>query len=239
MASITKDFKFLKRSIHATYILSFLGDISIGLFSFTLSIFTTHLADHLGMSPQEKGFWLGFVAMGWGSAYWLSPVLLGHASDKLGRKRSIILSMIGFSLINILILFSTHPIYLYLGFVMTAVCFGFYFPVLGALISETSQKLGNVAHSRALSNFMIAWSIGLTTGPFIGGFIIARLSFTLTFLILISFAVFIIIVTLTWIPSRPDLKKLLDDVEILMDEKEGKTKKENENENENEIFNLT
>ncbi|MHA1684281.1 MAG: MFS transporter [Promethearchaeota archaeon] len=198
-----------KGATMTTYALSFLGDVSIGLFSFSISLLTTIMADSLGFSGQEEAFWISVVATGWGAVYWFSPVLLGHISDKIGRKNSLILAMAGFSIINLLVmLFATHPIHLFIAFAASAFVFGFYFPVLGALSSELSEARGSSYHSKVLSRFMISWSIGLTMGPLIGGFVAAFLTYYVVFLVLICNAAIIMMISYFGIPARAKVEAI-------------------------------
>ena len=185
--------KEFHRTFNSTYFLSFLGDVAIGLFSFAISLFTSILGERLGMVDTEKAFWVGIVASGWGAVYWISPVLLGKASDKIGKKKTLIIGMMGFIIVNFLtLLFATHPVHLFIAYAGTGFFFGAYFPVLNAYASEASEHFGEKTHAKVLSRFMISWSIGLALGPLFGGIFEAFLNHLVSFIVLIFIATIII-----------------------------------------------
>ncbi|MHA1698803.1 MAG: MFS transporter, partial [Promethearchaeota archaeon] len=143
--------------------------------------------------------------------YIWSPILLGHVSDKIGRKAAIIYAMIGFISTNCLILlFATRPIHLMFAFMSAGFFFGFYFPVLGAFSSEISEGRGKAEHSRVLSNFMIAWSIGLTSGPLIGGLLNAYINHLIGFTITVAIGIGIIAVATLFIPDKKCIQEIKD-----------------------------
>ncbi len=201
------------RTTRASYLLSFLGDVSIGLFTFSISLYTVVLADGLGMGEAEKAFWVGLVATGWGAIYWFSPILLGKISDRIGRRASLMITMTGFSVLNLVImLVATHPLHLFIIYCIVAFFFGFYFPVLGAYSSEISEPFGKEHHAHVLSVFMISWSIGLSFGPLIGGGV-AVAGPTVSFALLISVAACIVIVAWRLVLSPTELSRVLKDGE--------------------------
>ncbi|MBN2153433.1 MAG: hypothetical protein JW839_18405, partial [Candidatus Lokiarchaeota archaeon] len=73
-----------RRSVNMAFLASILGGLGIGVNSFCTSTLTEILARGLSMSEGEAGFWVGMVATGFGITYCVSPVLLGHLSDRIG-----------------------------------------------------------------------------------------------------------------------------------------------------------
>ncbi len=194
--------KRITRTIHATYVLSFLGDVCTGLFGFALSLYTAVLIERMGASGAEREFWIGLVATGWGIVYLFSAIFLGKLSDKVGRRNSLVIAMIGFIGINVFVLcFASHPLHLFFALCGVALFFGFVFPVLEALISEVTEPFGQKFHARSLSIFMISWSIGLTLGPLIGGFFVAFLNHLIAFGYLIAHATLFMTMAIIFVPS--------------------------------------
>jgi MFS family permease len=190
--------------------------MSIGLYGFGMSLFTTFLLNKSSFTEMEYNFWISFVPMGWGIIYCISPIVLGKLSDKIGRKKSIMIAMLGFLSINILTpILATHPFHLFISYCFTSLTFGFYFPVLGALSSEVSEPFGRKVHSKVVSRFMISWSTGLTLGPLVGGIIYAsewEFTFIVPFIVLSGFCVIITLASKHFIPDpgqmASDIKSL-------------------------------
>ncbi|MBN2153192.1 MAG: MFS transporter [Candidatus Lokiarchaeota archaeon] len=200
----------ITRSIHVTYALSFLCDVCTGLFGFALSLYTAALTDRMGASPAEREFWVGIVATGWGAVYLFSAVLLGKLSDRIGRRNSLAIAMAGFIAMNVFVLFfASHPLHLFFALCGVALFFGFVFPVLEALISETTEPFGQRFHARSLSAFMISWSTGLTLAPLIGGFFVAFLDHLVAFAYLIAHATLIAAIVLLFVPAPRKAKEHL------------------------------
>jgi MFS family permease len=197
----------ITRTIKATYGLSFLGDVCTGLFVFAISIYTSIMTDTMGASAPEREFWVGLVATGWGVVYIFSAVLMGKLSDKIGRRNSLLIAMAGFIVMNLFVLcFATHPLHLFFALCGVALFFGLVFPVLEALISELTEPYGQKFHARALSIFMIAWSIGLTLGPLIGGIFDAFLNYLIAFGYLIAHASFFVVLVICFLPSTRKMR---------------------------------
>nr|MDO8115292.1 MFS transporter [Candidatus Sigynarchaeota archaeon] len=164
----------------------------------------------MGIAGSEREFWIGMVASGYGMIYFISPFLLGRASDKIGRRNSVLIAMAGFITINIFVIcFATHPLHLMIALACVGFCFGFVFPVLEAFMSEISEPFGQKFHARKLSVFMISWSIGLTLGPFIGG-IFELFSPVVAFGYLIIHAILFATIMITLLPSTARLKQHID-----------------------------
>ncbi|HME51735.1 MAG TPA: MFS transporter [Candidatus Lokiarchaeia archaeon] len=197
----------MNRAIHATYMLSFLGDGCTGLFSFALSLYISAMLDQLGIVDPEREFWIGLVATGYGFVYPFSAVLLGKLSDRVGRRNSLLIAIAGFIFVNVFVLvFATQPLHLLIALMGVGLCFGFVFPVLEALMSELSEPFGQKIHGRTLGIFMVAWSLGLTLGPLIGGIFATFLNFLVAFGYLIAHASLFAAIALVFIPGSKTIK---------------------------------
>ena len=151
------------------------------------------------------------MATGWGIVYLFSAVFLGKLSDKVGRRDSLVIAMIGFIGMNVFVLFfASHPLHLFFALCGVALCFGFVFPVLEALISEVTEPFGQKFHARSLSIFMISWSIGLTLGPLIGGVFVAFLNHLIAFGYLIAHATLFMAMAITFVPSSKKIGAGMD-----------------------------
>ena len=195
-----------------TYFLSILGGIGIGLNSFSTSLYTTTLASYHGIGNAEASLWVGLVATGFGLTYCVSPVLLGHISDKIGRRLALVIAMLGFAGTNIYIIaFASHPLHLVIANAFTGFFYGFYWSPIEAYLSEMTEGISMKLHAKSLSIYLVCWSIGLTIGPFLGGIYDAYGSMLLAFYALVVIAISAAIMAGRYIFTKQeiaDFKKL-------------------------------
>jgi MFS family permease len=80
-------------------------------------------------------------------AYCFSPILLNKLSDKLGRKRSLVISMVGISISQLTYYFVLEPLVFLIARFSEGLFLGFFAPNLQASISDNP----NLDHSKYLS----------------------------------------------------------------------------------------
>ena len=96
--------------------------------------------------------------------YCFSPLLFNKLSDKLGRKRSVILSMVGVSLTQITYFFALNPLVFFTARSAEGLFLGFFAPNLQASISDNPS----LDHSKYLSRFSLSFNSGSLAGLLFG-----------------------------------------------------------------------
>ncbi|MEX2717351.1 MAG: MFS transporter [Candidatus Sigynarchaeum springense] len=193
-------------SINMTFLLSILGGIGIGVNSFCTSTLTELLARGLSMDDGEAGFWVGMVATGFGITYCISPVILGHLSDRIGRRASLACAMLGFAATNVVVFFlAAAPIHLVVANVFTGLCYGLFWPPIEAYLSEMTEYISQKLHARSLSIYLVCWSIGLTVGPFVGSVFDAAGGVRYGFVMLAAVAVIAMLLALKFVFAKGDV----------------------------------
>jgi DHA1 family multidrug resistance protein-like MFS transporter len=153
----------------------------MGLFIFLMSIGEGMTApaiplygDALGASYRQ----LGFLMTGYSIAYTVMTVIAGRLSDKLGRKRillgSIILSIVastGYYL-------STVPPSLLIFRTVEGMSRGVLWPVAEAIVADNTTYEGR---EKAMGRFSAAYGAGVTIGTLTGGYIMEYVSLTTVF----------------------------------------------------------
>jgi MFS family permease len=100
--------------------------------------------------------------------YSVSPILLNKISDRLGRRKGIIISMIGASLLQIIFYFTLNPFVYLIERLLEGFILGFFFPNLTASISDVP----NIEHEKYLARFNFSWSIAIVFGLIFGALIL-------------------------------------------------------------------
>jgi len=142
------------------------------------------LAKRLGAT----GLALGLVFSGFSIARSLTMPLVGHQSDRLGRKRFIVVGLLIYSLISIGYLFSHSVVELIWLRVLHGMASAMVIPIAMAYAGELAPK-GH--EGETMGTFSIATMAGLGVGPLLGGVLTdwlgeAAAFLSLTFLALIA-----------------------------------------------------
>ncbi len=96
--------------------------------------------------------------------YCFSPMLFNNLSNKLGRKRSLIISMVGVSISQITYYFLLDPIIFLIARFSEGLFLGFFAPNLQASISDNP----NLEHSKYLSRLSLSFNSGGLIGLLFG-----------------------------------------------------------------------
>ena len=100
--------------------------------------------------------------------YSVSPILLTKFSDRLGRRKSIIISMIGAASLQLLFFITLNPVVFLIERLLEGFVLGFFFPNLTASISDVP----NIDHQKYLAMFNLSWSIAIIFGLIFGAIIL-------------------------------------------------------------------
>lgn len=158
-----------KRKGKMVFILPFIGDFSNSVLNFLFVV----IGVSYGFSPSQ----IGLILAAYGMTYVVMPAILGHISDKINHKISLIVSVLGQILLSVFLLiilsiFSSSSVIFYSIFIeqlFRGLFFSFYWPVIEAYLSEMGEH-SDKAHKGSINNFCISWGLGMAVGPFIGGF---------------------------------------------------------------------
>ncbi len=134
-------------------------------------------AESLGASSFEIGCMVAAYAVG--SA--LTSILGGWLADRAGRKVSILVGLLIFSLATLLLGTVQTPILFILFRFIEGAGFGFIYPAANALAQDLAppERLG-----QALGTYSTITLMGSFIGPAIGGFLSASFGYTSTFLVI-------------------------------------------------------
>lgn len=172
-------------SFAALCLSAFLCSSAIGVLLIAMPFIITKL----GGSDREVGscFAMNFVA------YIAGCLLAGPLADRFGPKHMLQLGSVGklFSSLGICLtlLFSTKasfplpPIVAVTGFVMlNGLSLAFFWPPMMGWISTGHE---GSSLTRRLAIFNLSWALATAAGPFVGGYLIEKIGYTLPFIIII------------------------------------------------------
>jgi len=107
---------------------------------------------------------IGFLSAAQIIAYCFSPLLFNKVSDKLGRKKSVILAMVGVSITQITYYFVLYPLVFLIARFTEGLFLGFFAPNLQASISDNPW----LDHSKYLSRLTLSFNSGGLIGLLFG-----------------------------------------------------------------------
>ncbi|MFQ5831700.1 MAG: MFS transporter [Candidatus Thorarchaeota archaeon] len=143
-----------RRNRLVAYLTTFLVTFSIG----TPEIFAPWYADILGGSSFELGWTMG----SFGVVYMLFPAIGGRFSDRVGRKRSLVIATIAYmGVITLYLNPFSSPLYLILIRALEGFVYGFIIPSVEGMVAELTPE----AECEVLGNFSTSWSAGMIFSP--------------------------------------------------------------------------
>lgn len=136
-------------------------------FAITLPVFPLYAKDELGASPaQITGVQAAYFAM----SFIVGPIL-GRLSDRFGRRPVLIVSQLGSLLSYVFIALAPNIGMVYLARMLDGITAG-NFSTAQAYISDITDPR---ERAKRLGTTALAFSLGLSIGPAMGGFVAARL----------------------------------------------------------------
>ncbi|MBD3352194.1 MAG: MFS transporter [Candidatus Lokiarchaeota archaeon] len=174
------------QSLLVIYILSTIGDLSYSLLLTASIIYSSQLGANQSVT--------GFIGGGYGITYVIMPAIMGRFSDKISRKISLMIAVIGQISVSLFyLIFADSILELFLGQVALGAAYGFYWPSIEAFISEKTHDSAE-SHQIGMANFCVFWSIGFVVGPTLGAifsdynhiysFIVVFALYTISFLLI-------------------------------------------------------
>ncbi|RJS86018.1 MFS transporter [Candidatus Bathyarchaeota archaeon] len=163
------------------YLLTFAGQFSMSILSITVPIY----AYILGASP----ILIGLIGGAGSLVYSLMPLLFGILSDKLGRKKLIVISMILHGSSAAFYRGVANPVLLVPLRAVEWSAAASFWPSIEALIVDSSRK----PVAKAIKIFNVSWGSAVVIGPFIAGSLISvfnpRFPFLVAFCISITLGI--------------------------------------------------
>jgi len=145
-----------RRNRLVAYIATFLVTFTLG----TTEIFAPWYIGALGGSNFEMGWAMG----SFGIIYMISPALGGIFSDRIGRRKALLIATSAYVLVLVLFLNPfASPLYLILIRALEGLVFGFIAPSNQAMLAELTPE----AEIEVLGNFSTCWSAGMIFSPFV------------------------------------------------------------------------
>ena len=144
------------------YITTFLVTFTLG----TTEIFAPWYSEGLGGSNFEAGWAMG----SFGIIYMVSPAIGGRFSDRIGRKRSLMIATLAY--IGVIVLYLIPPpiitpLLLIIIRALEGFVYGFIAPAIEGMVAELEPE----AQCTTLGNFATSWSAGMIFSPLAIGYL--------------------------------------------------------------------
>ncbi|MBD3216160.1 MAG: MFS transporter [Candidatus Lokiarchaeota archaeon] len=176
------------------FILAFFYPMNNGMINLAIPIY--YLQEGLNTAL------IGILSAGSAISYMFSPILLNKLSQKLKRKTSITISLIGVFCSEIIFYFSLNPLLFLISRSVEGIFMGLYWPNLQSAISDNIFH----KHSALTAKYNISWNSGMLTGFLFGALLL--FSFGLLELIFYAAPILIFINLLVAVSAFQEPKKL-------------------------------
>ena len=107
---------------------------------------------------------IGVITSGTAMSYLVSPLIFKNLHKKIGVKLNIILSCIGFLLIQIILQFTLEPLIVYILLILDGIVLGSFWPVLMTTVSTISKleeyDQNDLLKDRLMKRYSLAWNFG-------------------------------------------------------------------------------
>ena len=179
-----------KWNAHLSYALSFVYSMLFGLLVPVLPM----IAFQMGASQLELGVIGGASPL----TYVPLALLSGRLSDRIGRKRLIVVSSVTFSLACLLYAVSSTPLHLMGVRLIEGVSFSLLWPALEALLVDSA----NVSGDKLVSNFGVLWSSGSVMGGVLASLVLATKQYSSIFIPSAALGLMTCVASLTMISEQ-------------------------------------
>jgi len=149
-----------KRNRLVGYLITFLVTLTLG----TTEIFASW---YTGILPGGSGFLAGLAMGSFGLVYMVSPSIGGKVSDRIGRKKSLLIATAAYIAVLVLYPLSRTPIDLITIRALEGIVYGFIAPSIEGMVAELSPE----SQAVTLGNFSTSWSAGMIISPFLIGYV--------------------------------------------------------------------
>jgi MFS family permease len=140
------------------YFLAFTGDFLLS----TMIVASTLV----GTSQHVDGWVIGMLGSAFYMTYTPSALFLGKVSDRIGRRRSILICATGFLGVSFLFMAGARSVVaVFVGELVVGFLNGFYWSSIEAFISENADS--EAEHQANVNKFCLSWSLGYMIGPFL------------------------------------------------------------------------
>lgn len=181
------------------YLASFITALALNAVVLATPLF---LIARFNVSPIFLGLLGTFGAI----FYTVFVVIAGRLADKFEKKVLISLGCLSFSIIYLIVPHLKNAYHVLLMVPLGSMSLAFFWPSVQSWIAHGLDKK---TLTKVLGVFNISWSLGLTFGPFVGGFLFER-ALWLPF-VFGSFAIILVVLILSRQPTIKQLKKIKDE----------------------------
>ncbi len=181
------------------YLLSIIGDLNYSL----LLVLSVIYASLLGASSTV----VGLIGGAYGITYLFMPMILGRLSDNFPRKYGLLIGISIQILSTIYVIFVNSVFGLILCQILMGIAYGFYWPNIEAILSESSRS--EREHHESISNFCLSWSVGFTIGPLLAG-IFSDVNVLSGFLVCLLLYTLSLVIVVFSVKKTPPLKKITE-----------------------------
>ncbi len=115
---------------------------------------------------------IGFLTAGAAITYSFSPLLFLRLSEKLGRKKSIIMAMAGATIAQFTFYITLNPLIFFIARLTEGLFLGFFWANIQSSISDNAFQ----DHNKYMARFNLSWNSGILIGMLIGTIILFYIS---------------------------------------------------------------
>jgi MFS family permease len=168
----------------------------------SLTLLGLGLPNYLIFDLGESSLTAGLTITAFCIPYSILPFFLSRLTDKLGRKRTLIYSVIGINLSLIVYFFPINATIAIISRFFEGAFTSFFWPMLQATISDVKNYDPN--YEKRISHYNLSWNSGALFGYIIGAFAVYIIeSNEISFLLSVLFSILILpVVLLLKLPSK-------------------------------------
>ncbi len=147
-------------------ILVFSGALALGalLWSVMESTLPLHMDSVLHFSPSQIGLCFAAAA----ATHTVTSPLMGHLSDRIGRKKVLIMGLLMAVVIIPLPVFFRHPWLVVASMMALGSTASFIMSPSSPAVADAVEKTGSASFASAFSILNIAYAVGMMVGPLVG-----------------------------------------------------------------------